>query len=175
MESKGGDRSDDTDGTGAAGGDAEAEAEADRLTRLLGGLLIELGEKVREAGLEGVRILTDEEVQRVNVSWYRTGWEEHSRAVHPSQEPTGPHAPGHPADLDPSAAGRLLSFPESPGYPAASHPLPIVGAGEAQIRELMPHRRRSTDGGQGRERSRVRARGRQPEGHESAEARDADE
>jgi hypothetical protein len=131
---------------------------------------------VREAGPDGVRILTDEEVQRANVSWYRTGWEEHSRAVRPSMEPTAPCAPGHPADLESlSAAGRLLRFPQSPVDPAASHPLPIVGAGEAKIRELMPHRRRSADSEESRGRGRVRARGHQQEGLESGEARDADE
>ncbi|MEU6573316.1 hypothetical protein [Streptomyces sp. NPDC046805] len=134
-----------TDGQGPAG---------NRLTQLLGDLLIELGQKVRKAGPEAVRILTDEEVQRANLRWYRTGWEEHAQAIRPAAEspdpaePTAPPGPSeHPADPDPlSAAGRLLDFPR-PDTNAPTHPLPIVGAGDSRVRELMPHRRRARENG----------------------------
>ncbi|MFE1308568.1 hypothetical protein [Streptomyces sp. NPDC058755] len=115
-------------------------SDADRIDQLLGALLIELGEKVRQAGIEGVRILTDEELQRSHLQWYRMGWEEHTRAVRPSGAPSStgsrpaPRTAGapladpasdasrrppeasrpseHPADPDSlSAVGRLLTFP----------------------------------------------------------------
>lgn len=60
----------DDDGSGA---------EQDGLAQLLGGLLIELGEKVRRAGLDGIRVLTDEELQHEQLRWFREGWEEHAR------------------------------------------------------------------------------------------------
>ncbi|UXY28853.1 hypothetical protein [Streptomyces sp. HUAS TT20] len=127
---------------GGQGGD-----DAERLAHLLGGLLIELGEKVREAGPEAVRILTDDEVQRTNLQWYRTGWEEHARAVRSSGRPVPPtrspeparppvvpiRAPdparpsGHPADPDTlSSAGRPLRLPEHaadrPGHDPSARP-----------------------------------------------------
>ncbi|MGW7613756.1 hypothetical protein ACWGKW_42320 [Streptomyces sp. NPDC054766] len=152
----GGRRDDDKDGTGGEGSYTEAE----RVTRLLGDLLIALGEKVQEAGPEGVRILTDEEVQRANLQWYRTGWEEHARAVRPSGEPESPGrvapAPAdpatpaeHPADPDPlSAMGRLLDFP--------GHGAPAVGQGGERARAELRHRH--DEPGAGRH-ERVRQRG----------------
>ncbi|MFF4015330.1 hypothetical protein [Streptomyces sp. NPDC001843] len=169
----GGSREDDTGGTG---GEAPS-AEADRVTGLLGGLLIALGEKVREAGPEGVRILTDEEVQRANLQWYRTGWEEHARAVRPSGEPeppgqvaaaqSGPPGPRdpttpaeHPADPDPlSAMSRLLDFCDRTG--------PATGHGDERARAESRHR--YDEPGRGRhERARERGEGadtvRRPDG-----------
>ncbi|MDQ0992038.1 hypothetical protein [Streptomyces sp. V3I7] len=157
MDGEGGGGHRDAEDAGEAGGSGSAE---ERLTHLLGGLLIELGEKVREAGPEGVRVMTEEEVQEANLRWYRTGWEEHARAVQASQERTA--AAGHPADPDPlSEAGRLLRFPQPPARPATDPharalPLPIVGAGDATVRELMPHRPRSGEPAGGRERVRGR-------------------
>ncbi|MGW7261768.1 hypothetical protein [Streptomyces sp. NPDC054834] len=155
----GGRRENDRGGT-----DGEApSAEAERVTRLLGGLLIALGEKVREVGPEGVRILTDDEVQRANLQWYRTGWEERARAVRPPREPeppghgaagpSGARDPatpaGHPADPDPlSAMGRLLDFPGRIA-PAADH------GGE---RTRAEPRHRHDEPGRGRH-ERVRERG----------------
>lgn len=152
------------------GTDGEAPStDAERVTRLLGGLLIALGEKVREAGPEGVRILTDDEVQRANLQWYRTGWQEHARAVRPPREPeppghaaadptvrpgpSGPGGPatpaGHPADPDPlSAMGRLLDFP--------GRTAPAAGHGDERARAEPRHRH--DEPGRGRY-ERVRERG----------------
>ncbi|WHM37923.1 hypothetical protein [Streptomyces sp. BPTC-684] len=137
-------------------------AEQDGLAQVLGGLLIELGEKVRQAGLDGVRVLTDDELQREQLRWFREGWEEHARvgrrAVESGPAGDGPQragpeadayagrdggreAAGHPEAGQPPAPGRLLQFPQSPDG-RAGHPLPIVGTGEARGRDLMPHRPR---------------------------------
>ncbi|MEU5297484.1 MULTISPECIES: hypothetical protein [Streptomyces] len=62
---------------GGGGPDGEAE----RVSRLVGELLIGLGEKVRAAGPESVRVLTEEELQRHQLNWFRAGWEEHARAT----------------------------------------------------------------------------------------------
>ncbi|MGW2746966.1 hypothetical protein [Streptomyces sp. NPDC001450] len=116
-------------------------SDADRIDQLLGTLLIELGEKVRQAGIENVRILTDEELQRSHLQWYRMGWEEHARAVRPyghspsagsppASRPGGAASPDcssteprpseHPADPDPlTEVGRLLSFPRPGTNPPA--------------------------------------------------------
>ena len=68
--------------------------EAERVSRLLGELLIGLGEKVRAAGPEGVRVLTEEELQRQQLNWFRAGWHEHARA---SERPSsGTHTDVHP-------------------------------------------------------------------------------
>ncbi|MET8948586.1 hypothetical protein ABZX30_34975 [Streptomyces sp. NPDC004542] len=167
----GGRQENDRDGTGGG----EPPTEAERVTRLLGGLLIVLGEKVREAGPEAVRILTDEEVQRANLQWYRTGWEEHARAVRPSGEPgpsghvqAGPSGSGdparpaqHPADPDPlSAMGRLLDFP---GRTARA-----AGPGDEPARAKPRHRH--DEPGRGRH-ERVRERG---EGADAARRPDGD-
>ncbi|NGO07640.1 hypothetical protein G5C60_08230 [Streptomyces sp. HC44] len=74
--------------------------EAERVSRLVGELLIGLGEKVRAAGPEGVRVLTEEELQRQQLNWFRAGWQEHARATEP------PRSDAPPA--------RLLHFPERP-------------------------------------------------------------
>ncbi|NWF26938.1 hypothetical protein HW130_11765 [Streptomyces sp. PKU-EA00015] len=140
------------------------EDDTARVARLVGDLLIGLGEKVRAAGPEGVRILTDEELQRDQLNWFRAGWNEHAIA---SAEGTGQERAGgndgerfapapeahrpHPDNDDfLLPAARLLRFPESGRAGAAgdgSYPLPIVGAGEARVRDLMPHRRRHKGGG----------------------------
>ncbi|MFJ8022038.1 hypothetical protein [Streptomyces sp. NPDC096311] len=109
----------------------------------VGGLLIELGEKIRRAGTEGVRILTDDEVQRDQLGWFRAGWTEHARATSPDR-PDGPgpsNGPGqHPDSEDfPVPPARLLRFPERQTEELR---LPVVGAGESRIRDLMPHRPR---------------------------------
>ncbi|GAA2636769.1 hypothetical protein [Streptomyces vastus] len=100
--------------------------EAERVSRLVGELLIGLGEKVRAAGPEGVRVLTEEELQRQQLNWFRAGWHEHARATEPPgadartesspnsrtddgvrrQHPDSEHFPVPPA--------RLLRFPERP-------------------------------------------------------------
>ncbi|GAA0578266.1 hypothetical protein [Streptomyces crystallinus] len=146
-----------------ADGDGSA-AEQDALAQLLGGLLIELGEKVRRAGLDGVRVLTDAELQSEQLRWFREGWEEHARVLggppagrgedgrgRPLEGegyPGGGDAAGHPEAGQPPAPGRLLRFPQSPdGRPA--HPLPIVGTGETRGRDLMPHRPRGRQRGRG--------------------------
>lgn len=137
----------------------------------VGGLLIELGEKIRRAGTEGVRILTDDEVQRDQLAWFRAGWTEHARATSPDRSdgdrPDGPepsNGPGQHPDSEgfPVPPARLLRFPErqpedhdhqderrsrSTEGPQEHHKteelrLPVVGAGESRIRDLMPHRPR---------------------------------
>ncbi|MEV3872529.1 hypothetical protein [Streptomyces sp. NPDC049906] len=115
-------------------------------------LLAELSEKVRQAGVEGVRILTEDEVQRDQLLWFRSGWEEHVRATEPEWAGLGPHPEDRPEGPptgvpgeEPSPAagpGQLLRFPGGPGQRSV-HPLPIVGAGDASVRDLMPHRPRS--------------------------------
>ncbi|AVH57473.1 hypothetical protein C4B68_18710 [Streptomyces dengpaensis] len=66
----------------------------------------------------------------------------------------------------------LLHFPQVPA-PAAgdpyAHPLPIVGAGDATVRELMPHRPRLGEPVRGSEGLRGRRR------REGVEAVDAEE
>lgn len=149
-----------------ADGDTEP-VEQDRLARLLGDLLIELGEKVRRAGVDGVRVLTDDELQSEQLRWFQEGWEEQARAsrrVREQQERPGrrtdedvydqdEHPPryapaGHPDDEQPVTPGRLLQFPQSPDG-RGPHPLPIVGTGETRARDLMPHRPRSRSRGRG--------------------------
>jgi hypothetical protein len=125
-------------------GDGAADSsEQGSVADMLGALLIELGHKVRQAGVEGVHILTDEEVEHDQVRWYRTGWVEHARAT----DPRRPEAAGHPDSEDfPAAQGRLIRFPdqvsEGPSVGQEPQPLPIVSAGDANVRELMPHRPR---------------------------------
>lgn len=138
----------------------------DAVAYTVGGLLIELGEKIRRAGTEGVRILTDEEVQRDQLAWFRAGWSEHARATSPDR-PDGPEpsgGPGQHPDSEgfPVSPARLLRFPEPQPAdhdhqderrsryaegPQEHHKtdelrLPVVGAGESRIRDLMPHRPR---------------------------------
>jgi hypothetical protein len=74
--------------------------------RLAGELLAVLAEKVRAAGPESVRVLTEEELQRHQLNWFRAGWEEHARA-------TGSGAAGHPdtEDFPVPPSGLLLRFP----------------------------------------------------------------
>ncbi|MGP9019961.1 hypothetical protein ACT1U9_16380 [Streptomyces sp. BR1] len=147
--------------------DSDTEpAEQDRLARLLGGLLIELGEKVRRAGVDGVHVLTDDELQSEQLRWFQEGWEEQARAsrrvreqpdrpgeartgddVYDQDEDPPRYAPaGHPDDEQPVTPGRLLQFPQSPDG-RAPHPLPIVGTGETRGKDLMPHRPRSRSRG----------------------------
>ncbi|MFD9796142.1 hypothetical protein ACFWXK_34885 [Streptomyces sp. NPDC059070] len=144
-------------GDGDTGG-----SQPDRLAHLLGGLLIELGEKVRRAGIDGVRILTDDELQCEQLRWFREGWEEAevsrraaARATAPEEDPApygtapdrygdesrGRAAAGHPDDDRPLAPGRLLQFPHAPDG-RGGHPLPIVGTGQTRGKDLMPHRPR---------------------------------
>ncbi|SOD84961.1 hypothetical protein [Streptomyces sp. Ag109_G2-15] len=93
-------------------------SDADRIDQLLGALLIELGEKIRQAGAEGVRILTDEELQRSHLQWYRMGWEEHARAVRPYGPPHSATAPPPPHRGDAS----LGSPPRSTGSSSSADP-----------------------------------------------------
>ncbi len=87
-------------GSGGSGGGGGAEAR--RVAGLVGELLGALAEKVRSAGPDSVRVLTEEEeLQRHQLSWFRAGWEEHARASG-EEDLVGPDRP--PA--------RLLPFPE---------------------------------------------------------------
>jgi hypothetical protein len=85
-------------GSGSGGGD-----DARRVAGLVGELLGVLAEKVRSAGPDSVRVLTEEELQRHQLNWFRAGWEEHARASG-EEDLVGPDRP--PA--------RLLPFPERP-------------------------------------------------------------
>ncbi|MFD0503078.1 hypothetical protein ACFQ0G_09535 [Streptomyces chiangmaiensis] len=129
----------------------EGEADEGRLSHLLGGLLIELGRKVQRAGIEGVRILSAEEVDAIRLNWFRMGWEERARADDPAavHRAAGtatareqPHPVSHPADTDTRYAVtpmRLVPFlqhtrdpvpePRAPGKSAA-RPQPAVRARE---------------------------------------------
>ncbi|WAU78805.1 hypothetical protein O1Q96_02940 [Streptomyces sp. Qhu-G9] len=75
--------------------------EAERVAELVGELFDTLAAKVRVAGPESVRVLTEEELQRHQLSWFRAGWEEHARASG-QERPVGPDRP----------TARLLPFPE---------------------------------------------------------------
>ncbi|MDQ0951375.1 hypothetical protein QFZ24_005298 [Streptomyces phaeochromogenes] len=111
---------------GNPGGGPDDEAE--RVSRLVGELLIGLGEKVRAAGPESVRVLTDEELQRHQLNWFRAGWDEHARATGGEGDPAGGPAgwdgqarpgsdvSGHPdtEDFPVPPSARLLRFPERP-------------------------------------------------------------
>ncbi|MER6135259.1 hypothetical protein [Streptomyces sp. NPDC001815] len=81
--------------------------EAERVAELVGELFDTLAAKVRVAGPESVRVLTEEELQRHQLSWFRAGWEEHTRASGQEREarPVGPVAQDRPP-------ARLLPFPE---------------------------------------------------------------
>ncbi|MDG4857685.1 hypothetical protein P8605_05865 [Streptomyces sp. T-3] len=129
--------SDEADGTAVG---------QDELAYVMGELLIELGLKIQRAGVDGVRIVTEDEAQETQLRWFREGWDEHARAADPER----PRPTGHP-DVE-SPAGRLLQF-RAPG----THPLPIVGTDNARARDrdrdLMPHRpRRRRDDVPGSER-----------------------
>ncbi|PSM41543.1 hypothetical protein C6Y14_19840 [Streptomyces dioscori] len=86
---------------GGRGADAERVAD---VVETVGELLDVLAEKVRVAGPDGVRVLTEEELQRQQLSWFRAGWQEHARA-------SGQEHVADPADRPPA---RLLPFPERP-------------------------------------------------------------
>lgn len=132
----------------------------DGVAYTVGGLLIELGEKIRRAGADGVRILTDDELQRDQLAWFRAGWTEHARATSQDQPEHPDRGPGQHPDSEgfPVPPARLLHFPDRQNHPDEPRPrypedaqehrqpdelrLPIVGAGEARVRDLMPHRPR---------------------------------
>ncbi|MDQ1028140.1 hypothetical protein QF035_005722 [Streptomyces umbrinus] len=103
---------------GGGGPDDEAE----RVSRLVGELLVGLGEKVRSAGPDSVRVLTEEELQRHQLNWFRAGWDEHARATgegparREGRARTGSDASGHPdtEDFPVPPSARLLRFPERP-------------------------------------------------------------
>lgn len=113
---------------GNPGGGSRGD-EAERVSRLVGELLIGLGEKLRAVGPEGVRVLTEEELQRQQLNWFRAGWHEHARATQPQgpdahTESAPDSAPGSGADAVrrqhpdsehfPLPPARLLRFPERP-------------------------------------------------------------
>ncbi|MFF1381181.1 hypothetical protein [Streptomyces sp. NPDC058308] len=142
--------------------DVERETTAsEELAFLVGRLLIELGSKIQEAGVDGVRILTEEEAQQSQLRWFREGWAEHARATETTgaadharatDHESAAAAPAGHADVEPPSASpdssdssdssaRLFQFPSSP--PRGAHPLPIVGRDEARgTRDLMSHRPR---------------------------------
>lgn len=90
-------------GSGGGGSGAGGGGEAERVAGLVSELLGVLAEKVRSAGPDSVRVLTEEELQRHQLNWFRAGWEEHARASGQEHQ-VGPDRP--PA--------RLLPFPERP-------------------------------------------------------------
>ncbi|KAA0929720.1 hypothetical protein [Streptomyces apricus] len=106
--------------------DGPGGAEGRRVAGLVGDLLGVLAEKVRSAGPEAVRVLTEEELQRHQLNWFRAGWEEHARACG-QEDLVGPDRP--PA--------RLLPFPER---------LRDRGRPDGHPRE-QPHEHPSDDGG----------------------------
>ncbi|MEU6826323.1 hypothetical protein ABZ921_37400 [Streptomyces atriruber] len=135
-------------GRGRHGAESGTRA-SEELAHLVGGLLIELGSKIQEAGIDGVRILTEEEAQQTQLRWFREGWAEHARATEHARtsdadaEPPAGHVDVEPPSTPPPAAGsgRLLRFPSD--APRGTHPLPIVGTDEARgTRDLMAHRPR---------------------------------
>ncbi|MDF9814610.1 hypothetical protein [Streptomyces sp. SPB162] len=109
----------------------EPEHPQDEVSLALGRLLVELGEKIQSAGVDGVQILAVAEIEARDLSWFRAGWDEHARSIDgdPGERPEAAKPP------DPEL--KLLRFPES-----SPHPLPIVGADGAPARQLMPHRPR---------------------------------
>ncbi len=56
----------------------------EELAFLLGGLLVELGTKIQEAGVEGVRIITEAEAQQTHLHWFREGWTQHAQSTNPT-------------------------------------------------------------------------------------------
>lgn len=108
-------------GSAAWGIRAAASNEAARVSRLVGELLVGLGEKVRAAGPEGVRVLTEEELQRQQLNWFRAGWHEHARASEPPS--SGTHTDVHPdSEHFPLPPPRLLRFPQRPPERPPEHP-----------------------------------------------------
>ncbi|WP_409239716.1 hypothetical protein [Streptomyces sp. PA5.6] len=134
-------------GAGHHGAESGTRA-SEELAYLVGGLLIELGSKIQEAGVDGVRILTEEEAQQSQLRWFQEGWAEHARATeHARTADDGPGAgspaghAGHADEEPPPSTGSLLRFPSN--APRGAHPLPIVGTDEARgTRDLMAHRPR---------------------------------
>jgi hypothetical protein len=114
---------------GNPGGGSRGD-EAERVSGLVGELLIGLGEKLRAVGPEGVRVLTEEELQRQQLNWFRAGWHEHARATQPQSSGAHTEAPPesdpnsrtddggrrqHPdSEHFPLPPARLLRFPERP-------------------------------------------------------------
>ncbi|MFF2504161.1 hypothetical protein ACFVTY_12410 [Streptomyces sp. NPDC058067] len=156
-----------------SGDTGEAAQQAD-VSDLLGGLLIELGRKVQEAGVDGVCILTADELDEGRLDWFRAGWDEHARATDsPADMRERPGAADHPPTEPPiPAPGRLLRFPgreeesgevlRPAGTDSHSLRLPLVGAGDANVQDLMPHRLRPTRG-RSREEGREHERGSEPD------------
>ncbi|MEU6990662.1 hypothetical protein ABZ953_08405 [Streptomyces sp. NPDC046465] len=143
--------------------DVEGETTAsEELAFLVGGLLIELGSKIQEAGIDGVRILTEEEAQQSQLRWFREGWAEHARATETAgaadharatDHESAAAAPAGHGDVEPppassgssassgSAASSGSSAPPGSsarlfqfpaGPPRGAHPLPIVGRDDAR-------------------------------------------
>lgn len=108
---------------------------------LLGQLLIELGRKVQQSGATAVHLFTESEVDEERVRWFRIGWQEHVRAVEARSGGEAGHPDGENFQV---SQGELIRFPSHPpdDAPAQSHPLPIVGAGDASVHALMPHKPR---------------------------------
>jgi hypothetical protein len=109
-------------GMGNPGGGRGDETE--RVAVLMGELLAVFAEKVRTAGPESVRVLTEEELQRHQLNWFRAGWDEHARATG-RQHLEGPARPSarpgsdpgeHPdtEDFPAPPPARLLRFPDRP-------------------------------------------------------------
>ncbi|MEU9899593.1 hypothetical protein ACIBCS_26930 [Streptomyces phaeochromogenes] len=117
---------------GNPGGGGGPDDEAESVSRLVGELLIGLGEKLRAAGPDSVRVLTEEELQRHQLNWFRAGWEEHARATggEGRERGEGRAGPGSDVSGHPDVSGvsghpdtedfpvppfaRLLRFPERP-------------------------------------------------------------
>ncbi|MFI1481984.1 hypothetical protein [Streptomyces sp. NPDC020747] len=110
---------------GNPGGGPDDEAE--RVSRLVGELLIGLGEKVRSAGPDSVRVLTEEELQRHQLNWFRAGWEEHARATGGEGDPGGSARGEGPAPWEGEArsGSDVSGRPDVSGYPDSEHfPVP---------------------------------------------------
>ncbi|WP_328495490.1 hypothetical protein OHS59_24155 [Streptomyces sp. NBC_00414] len=102
-------------GDPGGGRGADAERVAEGVAEGVGELLGVLAEKVRVAGPDAVRVLTEEELQQHQLSWFRAGWEEHARASG-QEHAVGPDRPPEPPSERPSdrPSARLLPFPERP-------------------------------------------------------------
>lgn len=127
--------------------------EAEHVSRLVGELLVRLGEMVREAGPEAVRILTEEELQRQQLNWFRAGWAEHARATTGPEHPDRPPTPPKGSDRLSAGSDRLATGSDRPptgsdrptsgsGRPPTRSGRPSAGSGRASVRP-------GSDGGPG--------------------------
>lgn len=113
----------------------------DEERHLAGELVAELGRKIAELGPAAVRIVTAEEAERERLDWFRLGWQEHERSVSGENGEVRPDPPVRDRRLRLAERERSRGEGEHDRAPDDDdHPLPIVGAADAEVRELMPHR-----------------------------------